>query len=237
MPPATLRAAPAVQASVRRQQHEYGVMPLASLSSTLQDLLVHHGALAVFLVMAADAILPVGGELTMLLAGALAAGALGDGGRTGLPEYLLLSLAGTAGYLAGSVAGWWVGDRGGREFVHRHGRWVHLGPERFARAEAWFDRHGRPAVFFGRLTPLVRSFISIPAGVLDYPFRPYVVLTTAASAIWCFGFAAAGWALGSNYDQVHRAFRFADIAVVLAVLAGAAVLVRTQRRRPAANQS
>jgi membrane protein DedA with SNARE-associated domain len=90
------------------------VLPLASLTSTVQDLVVHHGVLAVFAVMAVDAVLPVGGELTMLLAGALAAGALGGGGRDGLPEYLLLSVAGTLGYLTGSLAGWWVGRRGGR---------------------------------------------------------------------------------------------------------------------------
>jgi membrane protein DedA with SNARE-associated domain len=206
---------------------------LASLTSTLQDLLAHHGALAVFAVMAVDAVLPVGGELTMLLAGALAAGALGAGGRDGLPEYILLSLAGTAGYTAGSVAGWWIGARGGREFVGRHGRLLHLGPERFARAEAWFTRHGSKAVFLGRLTPLVRSFISIPAGVLEFPLRPYVLLTTLGSAIWCFGFAGAGWALGSNWDQVHHAFRYADVAAILAVAAAAAYAVRAQRRRPA----
>jgi membrane protein DedA with SNARE-associated domain len=213
------------------------VMPIASLTSTLQDLLVHHGALAVFAVMAIDAVLPVGGELTMLLAGALAAGALGGGGREGLPEYLLLSLAGTFGYLAGSVAGWWVGGRGGRELIERRGRWLHLGPERFARAETWFNRHGTMAVFLGRLTPLVRSFISIPAGVLGFPLRPYVALTTAASAIWCFAFAGAGWALGSNWDQVHHAFRFADIAAVVAVLVAAGLLLRTQGRRPAVDRS
>jgi membrane protein DedA with SNARE-associated domain len=206
-------------------------VPLASLTSTLQDLLVHHGALAVFLVMAIDAILPVGGELTMLLAGALAAGALGAGGRDGLPEYLLLSIAGTAGYTAGSFAGWWLGRRGGRELVDRHGRWLHLRPERFARAEAWFDRHGAKAVFLGRLTPLIRSFISIPAGVLDFPLRPYLLLTTIGSAIWCFGFAGAGWGLGDRYDEVHHASRFADIAAVLAVLVVVGVAVRTQRRR------
>jgi membrane protein DedA with SNARE-associated domain len=212
------------------------VLPLASLTSTVQDLIVHHGVLAVFAVMAVDAVLPVGGELTMLLAGALAAGALGGGGRDGLPEYLLLSAAGTLGYLTGSLAGWWVGRRGGRELVERHGRWLHLGPERFARAEAWFDRHGSMAVFLGRLTPLVRSFISIPAGVLDFPLRPYVVLTTAASAIWCLAFAGAGWALGSNWDQVHHAFRYADIAAVVAVLVAAALLLRAQRRRPVAER-
>jgi membrane protein DedA with SNARE-associated domain len=212
------------------------VLPLASLTSTVQDLIVHHGVLAVFAVMAVDAVLPVGGELTMLLAGALAAGALGGGGRDGLPEYLLLSAAGTLGYLTGSLAGWWVGRRGGRELVERHGRWLHLGPERFARAEAWFDRHGSMAVFLGRLTPLVRSFISIPAGVLDFPLRPYVALTTAASAIWCLAFAGAGWALGSNWEQVHHAFRYADIAAVVAVLVAAALLLRAQRRRPVAER-
>lgn len=206
-------------------------MPLASLTSALQDLLVHHGALAVFAVMALDALLPVGGELTMLLAGALAAKALGGGGRGGLPEYLLLSVAGTLGYTAGALGGWWAGKRGGRELIEHRGRWLHLGPERFARAEVWFSRHGGKAVFLGRLTPLVRSFISIPAGVLDYPVRPYLALTTAASAIWCFAFAGAGWALGSKYDQVHHAFRFADAAAVLAVLVAGALVLRAQRAR------
>lgn len=161
-------------------------MIVASLTSTLLDLVTHHGALAVFLVMGIDAVLPVGGELMMLLAGALVAGALGATGREGLSEYLLLSSAGTLGYLAGAVAGWWIGHRGGRELVERRGRLLHLGPERFASAERWFGRHGASAVLLGRLTPLVRSFISIPAGVLDFPLRPYVALTALGSAIWCF---------------------------------------------------
>lgn len=204
-------------------------MVIASLTSAVEDLLIHHGALAVFAVMALDALLPVGGELTMLIAGVLAAGALGAGGRTGLPEYLLLSLAGTAGYLLGSVAGWELGRRGGRQLVAHHGRVLHLGPVRFARAEAWFDRHGTKAVLLGRLTPLVRSFVSVPAGVLGAPLGSYVALTAAGSAIWCFAFAGAGWALGDNWDTVHGAFRFADIAVVLACLLLVVLALRTRR--------
>jgi membrane protein DedA with SNARE-associated domain len=73
--------------------------------------------------------------------------------------------------------------------------------------------------------------------VLEFPLRPYVALTTAASAIWCFAFAGAGWALGSNWDTVHHAFRYADIAAVVAVVVAAALLLRTQRRRPAADQA
>jgi membrane protein DedA with SNARE-associated domain len=205
------------------------------MTNALRDLLVHHGALAVFAVMALDAVLPVGGELTMLLAGALAAGALGATAHDPLAEYLLLAGAGTLGYLAGSVAGWWAGRRGGRELVERHGRWLHLGPQRFARAEAWFERHGRAAILLGRLTPLVRSFISIPAGVLGAPLRSYVVLTSIASAIWCFGFAGAGWALGDRYEQLHQDLRYVDVAAAVAVLAVLAYAARhvLGRRRSA----
>jgi membrane protein DedA with SNARE-associated domain len=209
-------------------------LPFASLTSTITDLLTHHGVLAVALLMAIDALFPVGGELVMLLAGALAAGAIGSGISgvgTGAGAYLLLSIVGTFGYLAGSVIGWLIGRNGGRELIARRGRWLHLGPERMERAEAWFAAHGRAAVFLGRLTPVVRSFISIPAGVLDAPLGPYVVLTAAGSAIWCFAFAAAGWALGANWHSLHDAFSYVDIVAVLVVLAGAVWLLARRRSR------
>ncbi len=205
-------------------------MPLATLTAHLEDLLRQHGAVAVFAVMALDAVLPVGGELTMLLAGALAAGALGPIGRDALSEYLLLALAGTTGYLAGSVAGWAIGRRGGRELVERRGRWLHLGPARFARAERWFARHGSTAVFLGRLTPLVRSFISIPAGVLGAPLASYTALTAAGSAIWCFGFAGAGWALGHRFEDLHSLLRYVDVAVVLGTVVVVGGLASRMRR-------
>ncbi len=214
-------------------------MTLASLTSVLTGQLSSHGAVAVFVVMGLDALLPVGGELTMLLAGALAAGALGanptllgaDLGTGALP-YVVLSAIGTLGYLAGSVAGWVIGRGGGRPFLARHGRWLHLGPARLQRAERWFERHGSAAVLVGRLTPLVRSFISIPAGVFEVPLRAYVALTALGSAIWCFAFAGAGWGLGANFDVVHSAFRVLDIAVVLGIVALIAAAV--VRMRPAA---
>jgi membrane protein DedA with SNARE-associated domain len=211
---------------------------MATLTQTLSDLLVQQGVIAVFVVMALDAILPVGGELTMLLAGALAAGALSGSALlfgldigTGLGAYLVLATSGTLGYLAGSLLGWQIGRRGGRPFIERHGRWLHLGPKRMTAAERWFDRHGAKAVLFGRLTPLVRSFISIPAGVFGSPLGPYTALTTIASALWCFGFAGAGWALGANFDVVHRAFRYADLAAVAAVAIAAIWLLSRARRR------
>jgi membrane protein DedA with SNARE-associated domain len=85
-------------------------------------------------------------------------------------------------------------------------------------------------VFLGRLTPLVRSFISIPAGALGIPVAPYTALTLAGSAIWCFGFAGAGWALGRSYESVHRAFRYVDVLVVAAVVMLAVLLLVHHRR-------
>jgi membrane protein DedA with SNARE-associated domain len=78
--------------------------------------------------------------------------------------------------------------------------------------------------------PLVRSFVSIPAGVLEFPFVRYVVLSALASLVWCIAFAAAGHALGSNWDTVHRDFRYADYAAIAAVLAAAALLFTRVRK-------
>ena len=202
--------------------------------------IAHHGAYAVFLIMALDALFPVGGELTMLYAGALAAGAIagqhavffGHDLHTGFESYVVLALAGTIGYLIGALVGWAIGRSGGRSLLERHGRWMHISPERLDRAERWFDRHGRWAVFLGRLTPVVRSFISIPAGAFQTPLGAYTLLTLAGSAIWCFAFAGAGWALGSSYERLHHAFSYVNVVIVVAAaLALSLVAVRETRRR------
>jgi membrane protein DedA with SNARE-associated domain len=187
------------------------------MTRTIVDWIAQHGIPAVFLLMAVDALLPVGGELIMLYAGVIAAGAAG---------YIGLALAGSLGYLAGALLGWLIGAHGGRAFVERHGRWLHLSPAAFARAERWFDRHGARAVFLGRITPLVRSFISIPAGVLGSPLGPDAVLTPAGSLLWCFGFAAVGWAARGSWESIHHSLRYADYAVVAAVLVLVAVRAR-----------
>jgi membrane protein DedA with SNARE-associated domain len=212
--------------------------PIASITQSLTDAVANHGVVAVFVLMAVDALLPVGGELIMVAAGAVAAGAIaGDpsvlGHRlgTGVPTYLALSLSGTVGYLAGSWAGWLLGRNGGRELVERHGRLVHLGPARLAKAEQWFERHGARAVFLGRLTPLVRSFISIPAGIFGEPLARYLALTGLASAIWCFGFAAIGWSLGSSYKSADHVTHVVEVLVVLAAVAAAVLWWRRARAR------
>ncbi len=199
---------------------------LASISATITDWIAQNGVYAVFALMALDALLPAGGELIMLYAGVLAAGAVsghqaslfGLSLSSGLESYLVLALAGTFGYLLGALVGWAIGRFGGRTLIERYGRWLHLKPESFARAERWFERYGPRAVFLGRITPVVRSFISIPAGVFRSPIHLYVPLTLLGSALWCFSFAAVGWALGGSWESFHESFGYADYVVAAAVV-------------------
>jgi membrane protein DedA with SNARE-associated domain len=198
------------------------------MTAHLTNWVAQHGLLAVFVLMAVDAVFPAGGEIVMLFGGALAAGAIA--GHTG-PSLTAVIAAGTLGYLTGSLAGWAIGYAGGRPLIDRYGRWLHLGPQRFLRAERWFDRYGAGFVLFGRLVPLLRSFVSIPAGVLEFPLGRYLVLSAIASFVWCLAFALAGHALGSNWESVHHVFRYLDYLAVIAVLGIVVFLLARMRPR------
>jgi membrane protein DedA with SNARE-associated domain len=217
---------------------------LASITGQLTTWIAAHGVVAVFALMALDALLPIGGELVMLYAGVIAAGVvhgsvtslLGAHVHGSVEVYVTLALAGTAGSLAGSMLAWWLGRRAGRGVVLKHGHWLHVTPARLVRAERWLERHGVLALLVGRLTPLVRSFIAIPAGVGGVRLPTFVAVTLVPSLVWCFGFAAAGWALGGSWDDFHRSFEYVDYAVLAVgalLVAVVAARVTTARRAAA----
>jgi membrane protein DedA with SNARE-associated domain len=210
---------------------------LASLSSSVTTFIRDHGLAAVFVLMLVDAVLPAASELVMVVGGALAAGAFGASVALfgthishGFWSYVAVSLAGTIGYLIGSIIGWAIGLYGGRPLLERHGRWFHLSPANLEKAERWFDKYEGWAVFVGRITPVVRSFVSIPAGVFRVKLGRYTVLTLAGSAVWCFALAGVGWAAGTGYERFHRDFRWVEYAVVAGVLAAAVYLIVRRRR-------
>jgi membrane protein DedA with SNARE-associated domain len=217
-------------------------VPLASITNSLTEavtsLIGDHGLYAVFLLMAIDAVLPAASELVMVYAGALAAGAFtghyvtffGDRITTPFWAFLAMASAGTLGYLAGSLGGWAIGRYGGRPYLERHGRWLHLSPEKLARAERWFDRWDELAVLVGRVTPVARSFISIPAGIFRMRLGAYTALTLVGSAIWAFALAGVGWAVGRNWESFHDNFRFVDYALIAGILALAAFFLIRKRR-------
>ena len=214
-------------------------MLLASLSSTLTSLIGDHGLYAVFALMLIDSVLPAASELVMLYAGVVASGALagqhvvlfGHEIDSQLWGYVAMSAAGVIGQTVGSIIGWAIGLYGGRPLIERHGRWFHLGPENLDRAEKWFGRWGDWAVVLGRMTPVVRSFVSIPAGLARMPLGRFTLYSTLGTIPWCFGIAGAGWALGSSYETFHHDFRFVEIAV--AAVAGAVIVIWIVRRRRA----
>ena len=213
---------------------------LGEITDAVTSAIGDYGLYAVFLLMLIDAVFPAASEVVMVYAGAVAAGAFAGQdvvlfGWTiddGLTAYVAMALAGTIGYTIGAIGGWAIGLYGGRPYVERHGRWLHLDVERLDRAERWFEKWEDWAVFLGRLTPVIRSFVSIPAGVMEVPFVRYTLLTLAGSAIWCFAFAGAGYAAGDSWEDIHHAFRYLDYVVVAAVVAAVVWLgVRYRRRR------
>lgn len=219
-------------------------MPVAGLltdvTTWVTNLIGDYGLYAVFVLMLIDAVFPAASEVVMVYAGAVAAGALAGQSITlfgyefesGFPAYVAVATAGTVGYLIGAIGGWALGDYLGRPWLEHHGRWLHLSGEKLDRAERWFDRWEEWAVFLGRVTPVMRSFISVPAGVFRARFRPYVWLTLLGSAVWCFAFAAIGWAAGASWEKFHHAFRYVDYVVAAAVVfAVAAVVWHFLRRR------
>ncbi len=213
---------------------------LSGITEAVTSAIGDYGLYAVFLLMLVDAVLPAASEVVMVYGGAVAAGAFAGQevvlfGRTieeGFTAYVAIALAGSIGYTIGSIGGWAIGLYGGRPYLERHGRWLHLDKARLDRAERWFERWEDWAVFLGRLTPVVRSFVSIPAGVMETPFVRYTLLTLAGSTIWCFAFAGAGYAAGASWEDFHHAFRYFDYLVVAAIVAVVAWLaVRWVRRR------
>jgi membrane protein DedA with SNARE-associated domain len=203
-----------------------------SLTDSITSLIGNHGVEAVFGLMFIDAVFPAFSELVMLYAGALAAGAFAQSVVLfGHPiesrplAYLTMVLAGTIGYTLGSLAGWAIGIYGGRPFLERHGRWFRLSHEEFGRAERWFERFGSLAVLVGRITPVARSFISIPAGVFRARLASYTVLTFVGSTLWCIGFASVGFALGTRWEEFQRNFHYVDYGVVAVFVALVALII------------
>jgi membrane protein DedA with SNARE-associated domain len=210
---------------------------LASITDTLTSFIGDYGLYAVFGLMLVDAVLPAASELVMLYAGALAAGAFagqnvvffGERVSSGFWAFVVMTLAGAIGYTLGSIGGWAIGYYGGRPYLERHGRWLHVSPARLERAERWFDRFGDAAVFLGRITPVVRSFVSIPAGIFRMEIVRFTVLSFLGTLIWCAGLAGIGWGLGSHYERFHHEFRYVEYAVAGLLVAGIVYLVLRRR--------
>jgi len=214
------------------------VLVLASISETAVNETSHFvrdaGLPGIFALMAiSSACIPIPSEIVMLFAGF----AVADPGQSASHHHLTMVgivLVGLLGTMVGSWAAYGVGRGGRLELLERHGAALHMGPNQIGRADRWFQRYGEATVLFGRLVPLLRAFVSLPAGVAKMPFVRFTVFSLIGALPWTLGLALAGHALGDDWRSVRKGFEYVDYAVLaLAVLALAYALVRRRRARSA----
>jgi membrane protein DedA with SNARE-associated domain len=213
------------------------MLVLASVTESVVNTtwhLVRDGGLpAVFLLMAlGSACIPIPSEVVMLFAGF----AVADPGGSGAHHHLTMTgivLAGLLGTLVGSWVAYAIGRGGRLELMERHGHLIHMGPAQVERADRWFARYGEMTVLFGRVIPLVRAFVSLPAGVAKMPLPRFSVLTLIGSIPWVLALALAGHALGGDWTSVRKGFEYADYVILALVIVGIGYGIVRRRARAA----
>ncbi|MEU5528484.1 DedA family protein [Micromonospora chersina] len=185
------------------------------------------GAVGVALLVALESIIPpIPSEIVLAMAGYLAA--------EGRFNVVLIVLAATAGSLLGALVLYWLGAALGEE---RLKRWLDHIPlvdrDDLEKADRWFERHGRWAVLIGRVVPVVRSLVSVPAGANRMPLGEFVLLTTLGSGVWNALIVGAGFALGSRWERVNQYSDWFNYAIfaVFAVMIVSWVVKKVRRRR------
>jgi len=189
-----------------------------ALITFLKDFYTNVGFAGVVVMMAIESMMiPLPSEIIMPLAGWLLVNP-----ASATPVWLQLILAGLAGALGcliGSVIAYGIGIGGGRPLVIRYGKYVLVNARHLDIAERWLLRWGAWAAFISRLLPVVRTFISLPMGVVRSPFVPFAILTFVGSFIWSFVLAWLGYTLGSKFDEVRSSIAWLDYPIILIILA------------------
>jgi len=216
------------------------MLVLASISETAVNETSHFvrdaGLPGIFALMAiSSACIPIPSEIVMLFAGF----AVADPGQSASHHHLTLVgivLAGLLGTMIGSWVAYAVGRGGRLELFERHGDKFHMGPAQIERADRWFTRYGDAAVLFGRMVPLIRAFVSLPAGMSKMPLVRFTVFSLIGAVPWVLGLALAGEALGSDWTSVRKGFEYVDYAILALIVVGVVYAI-VRRRRPAAASS
>ena len=182
------------------------------------------GVVGIFILMTLEsACIPIPSEATMLFAGF----AVSDGDMT----LVAAVAAGVLGNVLGSWIAWGVGYYGREELLEKN-RLIHINPRHLATADRWFRDHGEATVFWCRMLPIVRTFISLPAGVAEMPFWRFTAFTALGCVPWVLGLTLIGRSAGDNWDEWKDKLHYVDYLVAaLIVLAAAYLLIRYMRRR------
>ncbi len=181
------------------------------LSGYITQFISSIGYPGVFILMTLEsAALPVPSEVVMPFAGYLA--------YQGVFNLFLVTIVGAVGCTAGSVISYFVGLKGGRPFIDKYGRYLFINSGHMEIAETWFNKYGDRAVLFSRLLPVVRTFISLPAGIGKYELKKLVMFSFIGSLPWCFALAYVGFSLGPLWKNIIGFFNELDILVIAAII-------------------
>jgi membrane protein DedA with SNARE-associated domain len=201
--------------------------PLVELAVDVIDAL---GLPGIFVLMVAEsACIPIPSEATFLFAGF----------NVALGEYSLVAVVatGTAANVVGSWLAYAVGYYGRVDVLEKHGRKLHIKPSQLRWADDWFARYGSATVFFTRMLPIVRTFISLPAGVARMPFWRFTILTTLGCVPWILMLTLIGRAVGENWETWKDSLHYVDYAVAAALVLGALWLLLRRRRGGGAGEA
>ena len=188
------------------------------------DVIAAWGLPGVFVLMLLEsACIPVPSEAIMPFAGF----AVSEGDLT----LLGITVAGVAGNVVGSWIAYWVGAYGGRPFIDKYGKYILLRHHHVELAERWFDRWGAPTVFFSRMLPIVRTFISLPAGIARMPFWKFTLYTVAGCVPWVLLLGWLGVRLGEHWEQIRGWLHLADYVVAAGIVALVVYFTLKWRRR------
>jgi membrane protein DedA with SNARE-associated domain len=208
------------------------IFQMAAVTDKLVDFAVNVvgdlGLAGIFVLMLLEsACIPVPSEATMLFAGFNV-----DGGHYSLFAAVAF---GVLGNLVGSWIAYAVGYYGRVEWLEKHGRKIHVKPEHLAWADNWFQRYGDATVFFTRMLPIIRTFISLPAGVARMPFWRFTTLTLLGCIPWVFALTFIGKQAGSKWTSWKNSLHYVDYAVLALIVIGIVWLfIRARRRRAVA---
>lgn len=186
------------------------------LTNLIINLIGQTGYLGVFLLMAAEsALIPFPSEVTMPFAGYLT--------TLGKMNLYVVVFVGAFANLAGSILAYWLGYWGEETFVRKliqkYGKYLLISESEYERSERWFRKYGEKITFFSRLLPVVRTFISLPAGIAEMNFAKFCIYTFTGSLIWSGLLAYVGFALGNNWHALEGYYRKFEYLIIFGVLA------------------
>lgn len=197
---------------------------IAFLENFITEQVRENGYLAVFVLMLLDtACIPIPSEIVLTFGGAMASSTFTSAALGSEEAHLSLAviiLASLTGSLLGSWLAYWIGYAGGRPLIDKWGRYLLFRPHEVDRAHEWFERHGEALVFFGRVIPLLRAFVSLPAGIARMNFGKFTLYTILGIVPWTIGLTWAGYALGERWATVERWMAPLSIVAGVVMLAG-----------------